>query len=114
MEFGVRELVQFGTLLASLAGAFAVVKSQPARVIEDIDGIKKELHELNTRLDKAEADSAVIKHQNEVFGTILSPKNLKDLNRSIAELQTEMKVVHKNLDQVYRMHNGTHPPIKGK
>tara|TARA_Y100000401_G_scaffold114284_1_gene116114 strand:+ start:176 stop:520 length:345 start_codon:yes stop_codon:yes gene_type:complete len=114
MEFGVRELVQFGTLLASLAGAFAVVKSQLARVIEDIDSIKKELHELNTRLDKAEADSAVIKHQNEVFGTILSPKNLKDLNRSIAELQTEMKVVHKNLDQVYRMHNGTHPPIKGK
>ena len=114
MEFGVRELVQFGTLLASLAGAFAVVKSQLASVIEDIDSIKKELHELNTRLDKAEADSAVIKHQNEVFGTILSPKNLKDLNRSIAELQTEMKVVHKNLDQVYRMHNGTHPPIKGK
>tara|TARA_R100000808_G_scaffold777_1_gene3764 strand:- start:5677 stop:6021 length:345 start_codon:yes stop_codon:yes gene_type:complete len=114
MEFGVRELVQFGTLLASLAGAFAVVKSQLARVIEDIDSIKKELHELNTRLDKTEADSAVIKHQNEVFGTILSPKNLKDLNRSIAELQTEMKVVHKNLDQVYRMHNGTHPPIKGK
>ena len=114
MEFGVRELVQFGTLLASLAGAFAVVKSQLARVIEDIDSIKKELHELNTRLDKAEADSAVIKHQNEVFGTILSPKNIKDLNRSIAELQTEMKVVHKNLDQVYRMHNGTHPPIKGK
>ena len=114
MEFGVRELVQFGTLLASLAGAFAVVKSQLSRVIEDIDGIKKELHELNTRLDKAEADSAVIKNQNEVFGNILSPKNLKDLNRSIAELQTEMKVVHKNLDQVYRMHNGTHPPIKGK
>ena len=114
MEFGVRELVQFGTLSASLAGAFAVVKSQLARVIEDIDSIKKELHELNTRLDKTEADSAVIKHQNEVFGTILSPKNLKDLNRSIAELQTEMKVVHKNLDQVYRMHNGTHPPIKGK
>ena len=68
-----------------------------------------ELHELNTRLDRTEADSAVIKHQNEVFGDILSPSNLKDLNRHIAELQTEMKVVHKNLDKVYEMHNGTHP-----
>ena len=36
MEFGIRELVQFGTLLASLAGAFAVVKSQLSRVIQDI------------------------------------------------------------------------------
>ena len=109
MEFGVRELVQFGTLLASLAGAFAVVKSQLARVIQDIKNMNTELHELNTRLDKTEADSAVIKHQNEVFGDILSPTNLKDLNRQIAELQTEMKVVHKNLDKVYEMHNGKHP-----
>ena len=52
MEFGIRELVQFGTLLASLAGAFAVVKSQLTRVIQDIKNIEKELHELNTRLDK--------------------------------------------------------------
>jgi len=109
MEFGVRELIQFGTLLASLAGAFAVVKSQ--LVIQDIKNMSIELHELNTRLDRTEADSAVIKHQNEVFGDILSPSNLKDLNKNIAELQTEMKVVHKNLDKVYEMHNGTHPPI---
>ena len=52
MEFGVRELVQFGTLLASLAGAFAVVKSQLSRVIQDIKSMYTELHELNTRLDK--------------------------------------------------------------
>ena len=111
MEFGIRELIQFGTLLASLAGAFAVVKSQLARVIQDIKNMNIELHDLNTRLDKTEADSAVIKHQNGVFSNILSPGNLKDLNRHIAELQTEMKVVHKNLDKVYEMHNGTHPPI---
>ena len=111
MEFGVRELVQFGTLLASLAGAFAVVKSQLSRVIQDIKYMNTELHELNTRLDKAEADSAVVKHQNDVFGNILSPSNLKELNRSIAELQTEMRVVHKNLDKIYNMHNGDHPHV---
>tara|TARA_R100000234_G_scaffold109674_1_gene81626 strand:+ start:1686 stop:2027 length:342 start_codon:yes stop_codon:yes gene_type:complete len=111
MEFGIRELVQFGTLLASLAGAFAVVKSQLARVIQDIKTISTELHDLNTRLDKAEADSAVVKHQNKVFGNILSPDNLKQLSSSIAELKTEMRVVHKNLDQVHSMHNGSHPPV---
>ena len=107
MEFGERELVQFGTLLASLAGGFAVVRSQLARVIQDIKNMNTELHELNTRLDRTEADSAVIKHQNGVFGTILSPSNLKELNKHIAELQTEMKVVHKNLDKIYEIH----PPI---
>ena len=111
MEFGIRELVQFGTLLASLAGAFAVVKSQLARVIQDIKTISTELHDLNTRLDRAEADSAVVKHQNKVFGNILSPDNLRQLSSSIAELKTEMRVVHKNLDQVHSMHNGSHPPV---
>ena len=53
------------------------------------------------------------KHQNEVFGNILSPANLKELNRHIAELQTEMRVVHKNLDKIYSMHNGDHPPVIG-
>ena len=113
MEFGIREVVQFGTLLASLAGAFAVVKSQLSRVIADIKYMNTELHELNARLDRAEAESAVVKHQNGVFGSILSPANLKELNRSIAELQTEMRVVHKNLDKIYSMHNGDHPPVKG-
>jgi hypothetical protein len=64
MEFGIRELVQFGTLLASLAGAFAVVKSQLSRVIQDIAQIEKVLTEMNTRIDQADADRAVIKHQN--------------------------------------------------
>ena len=56
MEFGVRELVQFGTLLASLAGAFAVVKSQLSRVILDIIDIKKTLNDINTRIDRADVD----------------------------------------------------------
>ena len=111
MEFGVRELIQFGTLLASLAGAFAVVKSQLSRVIQDIANIQKELYIINTRIDQADADRAVIKHQNKIFGCILSPANLEKLNIKIAELQTEMKIVHKNLDKIHAMHNGKHPSI---
>jgi len=111
MEFGIRELIQFGTLLASLAGAFAVVKSQLSRVIQDIAAMQKELYIMNTRIDQADADRAVIKHQNKVFGSILSPGNLEKLNIKIAELQTEMKIVHKNLDKLHNMHNGEHPSI---
>ena len=113
MEFGIRELVQFGTLLASLAGAFAVVKSQLSRVIQDIAEMEKVLNDINTRIDQADADRAVIKHQNKVFSTILSPGKLEAQHREISELRTEMRVVHKNLDAVSHMHNGRHPIIKG-
>ena len=111
MEFGIRELIQFGTLLASLAGAFAVVKSQLSRVIQDIIAMDKEISLINTRVDQVDADRAVIKHQNQIFGTILSPANLEKLNIKIAELQTEMKIVHKNLDKMQDMHNGKHPSV---
>ena len=111
MEFGIRELIQFGTLLASLAGAFAVVKSQLSRVIQDITAMDKEISLINTRVDQVDADRAVIKHQNHVFGTILSPENLEKLNKDIAKLQTEMTVVHKNLDKMQDMHNGKHPSV---
>ncbi len=114
MEFGIRELVQFGTLLASLAGAFAVVKSQLSRVIQDIAEMEKTLNDINTRIDQADADRAVIKHQNKVFSTILSPSKLEASHREISELRTEMRVVHKNLDNLYHMHNGSHPSVKSE
>tara|TARA_R110000737_G_scaffold127154_3_gene159646 strand:- start:3318 stop:3659 length:342 start_codon:yes stop_codon:yes gene_type:complete len=112
MEFGVRELVQFGTLLASLAGAFAVVKSQLSRVILDIIDIKKTLNDINTRIDRADADRAVIQHQNKVFSSILSPSKMAQYNREVAEIKTELKVVHKNLDKLHGMHNGKHPAVE--
>ena len=43
MELGTRELVQFISLIATLAGAFAVVKSQLSRVIEDLKAVQKEM-----------------------------------------------------------------------
>jgi hypothetical protein len=112
MEFGIRELVQFGTLLASLAGAFAVVKSQLSRVIQDIAEIEKILNDINTRIDQADADRAVIKHQNKVFAGILSPGNLEKNHRELSEIKTEIKVMHKNLDKLYGMHNGSHPAVE--
>jgi CRISPR/Cas system-associated endoribonuclease Cas2 len=109
MEFGIRELIQFATLVASLAGAFAVVKSQLTRVVQDINNIEKILTTINIRIDKTEANQAVTQHQTSVFSDILSPTNLEKLSKNLAELQTEMRVVHKNLDKLYEMHNGKHP-----
>ena len=61
MEFGVRELIQFGTLLASLAGAFAVVKSQVSRLIEDIAKLQSYANKLENRLEIIEKGSEFVK-----------------------------------------------------
>jgi chromosome segregation ATPase len=111
MEFGVRELIQFGTLLASLAGAFAVVKLQVSRLIEDISKLQHYVTKLENRLESLESSQAVIQHQVKVFGGILSPANLKILNTDLTEVKTEIKIIHKNLDKLYGMHNGKHPKI---
>jgi|TARA_R100001086_G_scaffold240972_1_gene167580 hypothetical protein len=109
MELGTRELIQFATLVASLAGAFAVVKSKMTRITQDIANIGKSLTTISIRIDKTEANQAVTQHQTSVFSDILSPTNLEKLSKNLAELQTEMRVVHKNLDKLYEMHNGKHP-----
>ena len=109
MELGTRELVQFISLIATLAGAFAVVKSQLSRVIEDLKAIQKEMETINTRLDTIESGSAVFKHQVGVLGHILSPANLDKQSREIAEVKKELTHLREASDRIYKMHNGVHP-----
>ena len=109
MELGTRELVQFISLVATLAGAFAVVKSQLSRVIEDLKNIEAEMHTINERLDTIESGSAVFKHQVSVLGNILSPSNLDKQSREIAEVKKEVTYLREAADRMYKMHNGVHP-----
>ena len=112
MEFGVREIVQFGTLLASLAGAFAVVKSQLSRVIEDLEQINKELDSLNVRLDAAESQRSVFSSKIEILAEINSVSALERRNREIADIQARTKVIESKIVSFDKMHNGSHPSFK--
>ena len=109
MEVGTRELIQVFSLVATLAGAFAVVKSQLSRVIEDLKAIQEEMHTINDRLDTIESGSAVFKHQVNVLGGILSPSNLDKQSREIAEVKKEVTYLREAADRMYKMHNGVHP-----
>ena len=109
MELGTRELVQFISLVATLAGAFAVVKSQLSRVIEDLKKVMSEMDLINQRLDTIESGSAVFKHQVNVLGGILSPSNLDKQSREIAEVKKEVTYLREAADRMYKMHNGVHP-----
>ena len=109
MELGARELFQAISLIATLAGAFAVVKSQLARVIEDLKKVMSEMDLINQRLDTIESGSAVFKHQVNVLGGILSPANLDKQSREIAEVKKELTHLREAADRLYKMHNGSHP-----
>ena len=109
MELGTRELVQFISLVATLAGAFAVVKSQLSRVIEDLKKVMSEMELINQRLDTIESGSAVFKHQVNVLGNILSPPNLDRQSREIAQIKNDLERLQTAADRLYKMHNGNHP-----
>ncbi len=109
MEFGIREGVQFLTLVASLAGAFAVVKSQLSRAMNDLELIYKKLNKIDSRVDAVESTEAVINNQMTTFKQILSPANLANHNREVAEIKESIKHLKIQIDRQYKMHNGSHP-----
>ena len=111
MELGPRELLTFVTVLSGLAATWGMVRQQIARVQEDIQSIKSELAEINSRLDKAESSTAVFQHQISVLGGILSPKDLREQHRELANLQARLEVAEKRIENNSKMHNGTHPPV---
>ena len=111
MEFGIRELVQFGTLLASLAGAFAVVKSQLSRVIEDLAKVMRELEMLNSRLDAVEATDAVFTSKINTLTEINSVNALEKRNREIADMSARLRVAETRIEENAKMHNGTHKSV---
>ena len=111
LELGTRELVHFCLLVATIAGSFQVVKSQLNRLIKDFERTLAEMQSMNERLAKQEADSAVVHHQTKILAGILSPSNLKEQTQEIADLKARVEINARDVEALYRMHNGTHPPV---
>jgi septal ring factor EnvC (AmiA/AmiB activator) len=111
MELTAGHLIQLIMVAASVIGAFAIVKNQLARVIQDLAKINDELESVHKRLDTAESSTAVFQHQITVLGRILSPEALEKQHREIANLMARINVAENRIDRNASMHNGKHPPI---
>jgi|TARA_R110000824_G_scaffold52492_3_gene145545 septal ring factor EnvC (AmiA/AmiB activator) len=98
-------------LVATIAGGYAVVKNQLARVIQDLVKINDELENVNKRLDVAESSTAVFQHQITVLGHILSPVELEKQHREIADVQARIKVAEGRIASLSSMHNSKHPRV---
>ena len=98
MELGAREILTFATVLAGLAGTWAVIKSTVARIQEDLKGVTEELASLNVRLDTTESGDAVMKHQLGVLGSMLSPSEMDTRSRELEALQHRVNALRRDTD----------------
>lgn len=108
-------LAQAAIMLATIAGGYAVVKAQLARVMSDLeDFIKRsEAHraKFDARLDDAESQRAVFASRIDVLADINSVSALADLNRELERIGRDVHWMNKQLDQISHMHNGKHPKV---
>ena len=76
MELTTEFLFQIGAVIASLAGAWALVKNQVSNLYKLQRELKNSIDELYIRTDTNDNSVAVLKNQVTVMKDILSPDNL--------------------------------------
>jgi hypothetical protein len=104
-----RMLIQMGAVLASLSGAYVLVRTQVRGLLKSRDEMKENFNEIYNKLDKVESAEAVKSNQLKTISKILSPDNLEKRNREMGGITSELARINKRLDLVEHMHNSTHP-----
>jgi prefoldin subunit 5 len=103
-------------VLATVAGGYAVVKSNLSRVMQDLEDHKKNWdtvrEKFDGRLDNAEQERGKIVNQVTTLKGINSPNELKLLHRELEGIQKDIYWLSKQLDQLNSMHNGKHPKVE--
>ena len=112
MEIGAREAIQFISIIAALAGAFAVCRSQLSRVVDDLTKLAREMRCVEQRLDDGQAQMAVYSQQLAVLGGINSPGNLERHHRELASTQGQIDALRERISDLLVQHNGRHHPVK--
>ena len=111
MELDARMLFQIGAVGASLSGAWALVKAQVRTLKENQDIILKKLSEYGHDLDGMSNSIVVLQNQIKVLTGILSPDNLAKVNERRGVLEAKVAMLMDDINKLYDMHNGKHPPI---
>jgi hypothetical protein len=112
MEIGAREAIQFISIIAALAGAFAVCRSQLSRVVDDLTKLAREMRCVEQRLDDGQAQMAVYSQQLAVLGEINSPGNLERHHRELATTKGQIEGLRERINDLLVQHNGRHHPVK--
>tara|TARA_R110000824_G_scaffold48285_3_gene136505 strand:- start:963 stop:1301 length:339 start_codon:yes stop_codon:yes gene_type:complete len=112
MELDARMLFQIVAVIASLSGAWALVKSQVRTLKENQDNILQKLSEYGHDLDGMSNSIVVLQNQIKVLSGILSPDNLAKINERRGILEAKVVMIMNDISKIYDMHNGRHPPTE--
>ena len=116
MELTATHAIQGVLLLATVVGGYAVVKSNLARVMEDLDIFHKNFvkfkSNFDARLDDAESQRAVFSSQIDVLKDINSVSALEQRNRELATMQAELRVLRQMTEHLMHIHNSKHPGME--
>ena len=116
MELTATHAIQGVLLLATVAGGYAVVKSNLSRVMEDLEIFHKNFdkfkNNFDARLDDAESQRAVFTSQIDVLKEINSVSALEYRNREMATLQAQVEVLQAQVKHLASIHNGKHPKVE--
>jgi transposase-like protein len=109
MELDTRMAIQIGAVIASLAGAWGLVRNQVASLRQRQQEQQKYFDELNRKFDSVENTVAVLRSQITVLSSILSPNNLEEQNKWRGFVSERLKKTEAEITALQKMHNGRHP-----
>tara|TARA_R100001224_G_scaffold83036_1_gene52427 strand:- start:219 stop:563 length:345 start_codon:yes stop_codon:yes gene_type:complete len=107
----IKFLVTLGGIIFSVAGAAAVGKMQIKTIIESLGDVEKRLRDIDKRLDVLETNQGIVQNQINTLKSILSPDNLAKQNRELEGIKVSVVEAHKDIDRLFKMHNGSHPEV---
>ena len=112
MEIDARMAIQIGAVIASLAGAWGLVRNQVSSLKQRQDEQRKYFDELNRKFDGVKNVVAVLQQQIEVLSNILSPSNLEGQNKWRGFVSERLKKTESEITALQKMHNGRHPSVE--
>ena len=114
LELGPRELLTFAIVLTGIGTTWGILKATIKSLTATLDDTKASLTEAHTRLDRLEAKQAVGLAAIDVMAKdILSPQILKERSERDGSIETRLRSLEIQVEGVNKMHNGTHPPVRG-
>lgn len=111
MELDARMAIQIGAVIASLAGAWGLVRNQVASLKQRQEEQRKYFDDLNRKFDGVENTVAVLRSQITVLSSILSPGNLEEQNKWRGFVSERLKKTEAEITSLQKMHNGRHPSV---
>ena len=111
MQMDAQFLFQVGAVVASLSGAWALVRAQVTALKSTQQEIKDYVDELNREQDVVENNVAVLRSQISVLSNILSPDNLAKEYKRKGIVHAQIIKLQEEVKSIQHMHNGRHPPV---